>query len=74
MQVRCYRCSMSYALGREEIAFALTALREAGGNHYDSQCPRCRTKNRVSLEQLETAATARGIELVKPDPAEGETG
>lgn len=72
MQVRCYRCSMSYALGRDEIAFALTALREEGGNHYDSQCPRCRTKNRVSLEQLETTASVRGIDVVKPDGAESE--
>ena len=49
---------MSYSLGKEEIGFAVTALKESGGNHYDARCPRCRHANRVSLEQLEQAAPA----------------
>lgn len=62
MQIQCYRCHMSFALGKDEISFALAALQEENAGHYDSQCPRCRTKNRVSLEQLEKEAAARGIE------------
>ena len=58
MRIRCYRCGMSYSLGKDEIGFAVTALKETGGNHYDARCPRCRHANRVSLEQLEQAAPA----------------
>lgn len=71
MQIRCYRCNMSYALREEEIGFAVAALREAGDIHYDAPCPRCRTKNRVSLEQLEEAVENRGIE-VPTLPEEGD--
>lgn len=56
MQMRCYRCGMSFAVKKEEIAFALAALEEEGGNHYDAHCPRCRTANSVSIEQLRKAA------------------
>lgn len=56
MQIRCYRCNWSFALKKEEIAFALEALEENEGNHYDVRCPRCRHTNRVSLEQLKQAA------------------
>lgn len=55
MQVRCYRCNASYTLGQDEIRFALEALEESGGKHYDARCPRCRQMNRVSLEQLREA-------------------
>ncbi len=56
MQIRCYRCGWSFAIKREEAAFALEALEETGGTHYDSSCPRCRHSNRISLEQLRKAA------------------
>ncbi len=56
MQIRCYRCGWSFALKREEIAFALEALEESRGTHYDARCPRCKHTNRVSLEQLRKAA------------------
>lgn len=56
MQMRCYRCGMSFAVKKEEVAFALAALEEEGGNHYDAHCPRCRTANSVSIEQLRKAA------------------
>jgi phage FluMu protein Com len=56
MQIRCYRCNWSFALKKEEIEFALEALEESQGNHYDVRCPRCRHTNRVSLEQLKQAA------------------
>lgn len=64
MQMRCYRCGMSFAVKKEEVAFALAALEEEGGNHYDAHCPRCRTANSVSIEQLRKAA---------PRPAETES-
>lgn len=56
MQLRCYRCGWSFAIRKEELAFALSALRESEGSHYDVRCPRCRHMNRVSLEQLEKFA------------------
>ena len=56
MQIRCYRCGWSFAIKKEEAAFALEALEETGGTHYDSSCPRCRHSNRISLEQLRKAA------------------
>lgn len=56
MQLRCYRCGWSFAIKKEEIAFALTALQESGGNHYDVRCSRCRHMNRVSLQQLQKFA------------------
>ena len=56
MQLRCYRCGWSFGVKREEITFAIEALEESGGVHYDIRCPRCRHTNKVSLEQLKRAA------------------
>ena len=56
MQMRCYRCGWSFALKREEIGFAVEALEESGGAHYDVRCQRCRHTNKVSLEQLKKFA------------------
>ena len=55
MQIRCFRCNHSYAVKREELQFALEALEESGGNHYDARCPRCRRNTPISLEQLQRA-------------------
>ena len=55
MQLRCYRCGWSFAINKDEIAFAVTALEGSHGNHYDVRCPRCRHSNRVALEQLRRA-------------------
>jgi phage FluMu protein Com len=55
MQLRCYRCSNSFALSQPEIAAALEEAKSAGRNHYDARCPRCRTTNKVPLAQLERA-------------------
>jgi phage FluMu protein Com len=52
MQLRCYQCSWSFGIGRDEIAAALEALQASGGTHYDAHCPRCKRANKVSLEQL----------------------
>ncbi|MEK6588892.1 MAG: hypothetical protein AABY97_08645 [Chloroflexota bacterium] len=56
MQLRCYRCGWSFAINKDEIAFALEALESSQGNHYDVRCPRCRHSNRVALEQLRRVA------------------
>ena len=62
MQLRCYRCGWSFAIKREEAAFALEAVQAEGGNHYDVRCPRCRHSNRISLEQLQRAAPKTSTE------------
>ncbi len=62
MQIRCYRCGWSFAIKKEEATFALQALEETGGTHYDSNCPRCRHSNRISLEQLKKASPTSGTE------------
>ncbi|MEE9217066.1 MAG: hypothetical protein V3U32_06475 [Anaerolineales bacterium] len=67
MQIRCYRCGWSFAIKKEEAAFALEALEETGGTHYDSNCPRCRHSNRISLEQLKKASPRAGEELVSAE-------
>ncbi|HEX9798014.1 MAG TPA: hypothetical protein VGA52_13610 [Anaerolineales bacterium] len=64
---------MSYSLGKEEMGFAVSALRQAGEVHYDSPCPRCRTKNRLSLEQLEQEVQRRGIEVPTLDEGDSES-
>ena len=56
MQIRCYRCGWSFALKKEELAFAVEALEESGGVHYDVRCQRCRHTNKLSLEQLKKFA------------------
>jgi phage FluMu protein Com len=56
MQLRCYRCGWSFAIKKEEIAFAIEALEESGGVHYDVRCPRCRHTNKIPLEQLKRSA------------------
>lgn len=66
MQIRCYRCGWSFALKKEEIEFAREALEASEGQHYDAPCPRCRHKNRVSLEQLKKVAPAP----VQDEPSE----
>lgn len=73
MQINCYRCNRSYSLSNEEIGFAVAALRQAGEVHYDAPCNHCRTKNRVSLEQLEEVVANRGIQVPQLDePGESD--
>ena len=52
MQIRCFRCNHSFAVKKEELQFALEALEESGGAHYDARCPSCRRNSPISLEQL----------------------
>jgi phage FluMu protein Com len=68
MQIRCYRCGWSFAIKKEEAAFALQALEETHGTHYDSNCPRCRHSNRISLEQLRNAAPRSADEPASDEP------
>jgi DNA-directed RNA polymerase subunit RPC12/RpoP len=75
MQLRCYRCGMSFSLNRYEAAFALEALEETGGKHHDARCPRCRHSNRVSLEQLRRLVPRPAPEAAAPaveSPPSGE--
>jgi phage FluMu protein Com len=77
MQLRCYRCGWSFAIKKDEIVFALEALEESGGNHYDVRCPRCRHMNRVSIEQLRKAAPrpeTEETEASSPAQTEDEQG
>ncbi len=72
MQMRCYRCGWSFALPKDEITFALRALQESGGNHYDAHCPRCKHANPISMEQLRRAAP-RSPAPEKPPTPEDES-
>ena len=56
MQIRCYKCHMPITLSRDFVAEALKVLEAENLAHYDVRCPKCRTTNRVSLEQLRRAA------------------
>ncbi|MGA9533616.1 MAG: hypothetical protein WBR18_12945 [Anaerolineales bacterium] len=61
-------------MSNDVVGFAVAALRAEGAIHYDSPCPRCRTKNRVSLEQLEEEVKSKRIdvpELPADEQAEG---
>ncbi len=66
MQIRCYRCGANLTLGKEEVAFALQALEESGGTHYDARCHRCRHTNKVPLEQLRRLAPAASSKPQEP--------
>ena len=63
MQLRCYQCSWSFSIGKDEIAAAVESLTASGGTHYDAPCPRCKRANKVPMEQLKRA-------LPRPRPAE----
>ncbi len=52
MHLRCYRCSWSFDVKREEVAEAVKTLEQAGGTHFDVHCPRCRSVNKVPIDQL----------------------
>lgn len=69
MQIRCFRCNWSFAIKKEEIAFALEALEESDGTHYDARCPRCRRNTPISLEQLQRVAP-RDVVVVDEEEAE----
>ncbi len=72
MQIRCYRCGWSFAIKKDEAAFALQALEETHGTHYDSNCPRCRHSNRISLEQLRKAAPRSADAAASAEPQAAE--
>ncbi len=59
MQIRCFKCQMPIALGREALAEALEIMERDSLTHYDVRCPKCRTTNRISRKQIERAAPRR---------------
>lgn len=67
MQIRCYKCHMPIAMGRDAIADALAQIEEEDLAHYDLRCPKCRTTNRVSRKQLE-----RFVPRIAPDTSEAD--
>ncbi len=69
MQLRCYRCGWSFSIKKDEISFALQALQESEGTHYDVRCPRCRHMNRVSLQQLQKFAPKGVVQPAASDQA-----
>ncbi|MBM3145820.1 MAG: hypothetical protein FJ010_12810 [Chloroflexi bacterium] len=52
MQIRCFKCQMPIALGRDAVAEALEVVEKEDLSHYDVRCPKCRTTNRISRKQL----------------------
>lgn len=62
MQIRCFKCQMPIALGRDVVAEALELVEKEDLAHYDVRCPKCRKTNRVSKKQLMRLAPKR-----KPD-------
>lgn len=70
MQVRCFKCQMPIALGRDAIYMALDYVTDEGLTHYDVRCPKCRKVNRISVEQLHQAAPGWERERDEPDSAE----
>ncbi|MBC8506722.1 MAG: hypothetical protein ISR58_16670 [Anaerolineales bacterium] len=52
MQIRCFKCQMPIALGRDVVAEALEMVKKENLTRYDVRCPKCRTTNRVSKKQL----------------------
>ena len=76
MNTRCYRCGNSFSLSREVVEGAVAAA-EPEDKVYVAYCPRCRTANKVPLQQLRRtlpagwtppAAAAAVTEAAAPAP------
>jgi hypothetical protein len=52
MQIRCFKCQMPIALGRDVVVEALEEMEKEGLSRYDVRCPKCRKTNRVSKKQM----------------------
>lgn len=65
MQIRCFKCQMPIALGRDVVAEALELVIKEKLAHYDVRCPKCRTTNRVSKKQLSRMAPRVNTEKKK---------
>jgi phage FluMu protein Com len=73
MQIRCYKCNWSFAIRKDEIAFVIDALEESEDQHYDVPCPRCRTINKISVEQMrQVVPRSRIVEEETETTAEAE--
>jgi phage FluMu protein Com len=56
MQLRCFNCHKPFALNKDTVHAALTAIHEGGMSHFDAVCPHCRRVNHVSRDELLHAA------------------
>lgn len=56
MQIRCTNCHKPFAIGKDEVYFALDTIHAEDLNHYNAQCPHCRRTNRLSPKELKRAA------------------
>jgi len=82
MQMRCYRCSFSFAISRETLAAALASLTVTGNTHHIEYCPRCRTANKIDRQTIarfapqpteaELAAARAALESAEAEPEKPE--
>lgn len=70
MQIRCFKCSMPIALGKDAIYAALDYVTDEDLTHYDVRCPRCRKVNRVSIKQLHQSAPNWQREREEPESSD----
>ena len=70
MQIRCYHCHKPFALGKEEVHFALDNLTAEEKHHYNAHYPHCRRVNRVSKDELIRSAPDWSKEKSEPAAAE----
>ena len=56
MQLRCTKCHMPFAVGKEAIFAALEEIHAEDLSHYNVFCPHCRKGNRIAKKQLKRAA------------------
>ena len=73
MQIRCYNCHKPFAMGREQVIFALDEISEKDLHHYNAVCPHCGRANRLSPKELHRSAPdwIRSKKVVEePEPEE----
>jgi phage FluMu protein Com len=56
MQIRCTNCQKPFALGTDQVHYALDLIHTEKLSHYNAKCPHCRRMNRVSQKELERDA------------------
>jgi hypothetical protein len=56
MNTRCYRCGNSFSLSREVVESAVATAGDQ--KNFVVHCPRCRTANKVPMQQLKRSLPA----------------
>lgn len=57
VKVRCYRCGFAFTLTEQHISNMLAAQAIAEKpSHFSTECPRCRSVNKVSLARVHLPA------------------